>query len=174
MCLRAERAWHHGDSVAHGSSQASELRYKRLFEAARDGIRIIDVATRKVANANPFILGKELWEIGLLKGRAASEATYRQVEESGVVRYDTLPLQSKTGETREVELISNIYPEGVHSVIQCNIRDISERRSIESQRAILVQMAHLLSFGEMASGVAHDINQSLAMLPATATLPSRP
>jgi len=33
----------------------SEVRYRRLFEAAQDGILIIDPSTRKIIDANPFI-----------------------------------------------------------------------------------------------------------------------
>src|SRR4029077_2633706 len=57
--------------------RTSEIRYRRLFEAARDGILILDPETRKITDANPFmsellgyphkeLLGKELWQIGLL------------------------------------------------------------------------------------------------------------
>src|SRR6187402_3327676 len=63
--------------------QDSEIRYRRLFEAARDGILILDPDTRKITDANPFmtellgyphqeLVGKELWEIGLLKDEKAS------------------------------------------------------------------------------------------------------
>ena len=35
--------------------RASEIRYRRLFEAARDGILILDPSTRKITDANPFM-----------------------------------------------------------------------------------------------------------------------
>jgi PAS domain-containing protein len=34
----------------------SEIRYRRLFEAARDGILILDIETRKITDANPFMV----------------------------------------------------------------------------------------------------------------------
>ena len=54
----------------------SEARYRRLFEAAQDGILILDVTTGVITDANPFLakllgfshaelLGKTLWDIGL-------------------------------------------------------------------------------------------------------------
>jgi PAS domain S-box-containing protein len=123
------------------SLRASEIRYRRLFEAARDGILILDPGTRQIVDANPFmsellgypheeLLGKELWEIGLLKDEEVSRAAFRELQENHFIRYEDLPLQTKTGTRREVEFVSNIYPEDGRDVIQCNIRDITERKRV--------------------------------------------
>ncbi len=45
-----------------------------------------------------------------------------------------MPLQTKNGKRREVEFVSNVYEEGNQQVIQCNIRDITERKRIENER----------------------------------------
>src|SRR5471030_960851 len=93
----------------------SEIRYRRLFEAAHDGVLILDAVSRKITDANPFmshlldyrhdeLLGKELWEIGLLKDEKASQAAFRELQNSGHVRYEDLPLESKSGDRREVEV----------------------------------------------------------------------
>jgi PAS domain S-box-containing protein len=122
--------------------QASEMRYRRLFESARDGILILDATTRKITDANPFMvellgysrdefLGKELWEIGLLKDQEASRAAFRELQENGYIRYEGLPLETKAGARRELEFISNVYAEDDHQVIQCNIRDITKRKRAE-------------------------------------------
>lgn len=119
--------------------RTSEIRYRRLFEAARDGILILDPATRKITDANPFmtellgyqhaeLLGKELWEIGLLKDEKASQAAFRALRKRHFIRYEDLPLQNKAGQRHEVEFVSNLYQENGHQVIQCNIRDITERK----------------------------------------------
>jgi PAS domain S-box-containing protein len=121
---------------------ASEIRYRRLFEAARDGILLLYPDTRKIADANPFmtellgypreeLLGKELWEIGLLKDEEASRAAFRELQKKHFIRYEDLPLQNKKGQRREVEFVSNLYMENGHEVIQCNIRDITERKRAE-------------------------------------------
>jgi PAS domain S-box-containing protein len=120
----------------------SEIRYRRLFEAARDGILIVDPATKKITDANPFmsellgyprkeLLGKELWEIGLLKDEKASRSAFRQLQKEHFIRYEDLPLQNKAGQRREVEFVSNLYQENGHTVIQCNIRDITTRKKTE-------------------------------------------
>ncbi len=122
--------------------RASEIRYRRLFEAARDGILILDAGTREIRDLNPYmvellgfshaeLLGKELWQIGLLKDAQASRDAFRELEQTGYIRYDHLPLHTKEGKSREVEFVSNVYEEDGHQVIQCNIRDISERRHAE-------------------------------------------
>jgi PAS domain S-box-containing protein len=129
--------------------RTTEVRYRRLFEAAHDGVLLLDTHSRRITGANPFItsllgysreelVGKELWQIGLLKDAEASRAAFGQLAREGHIRYEDLPLQTKTGETREVEFISNRYEENGHSVIQCNIRDITERKRLEAERAALL------------------------------------
>ena len=121
---------------------ASELRYRRLFETAHDGILLVDPETRQIMDVNPFLvgflgyaygdfIGKELFEIGLLKDEAASQAAFRQLQSTGSIRYEDLPLQTKDGRRVDVEFVSNLYQEGERQVIQCNIRDITARRKTE-------------------------------------------
>lgn len=119
--------------------RASELRYRRLFEAARDGILILNPENRTITDVNPFMsellgytrqefIGKELWEIGLLTDAEASQRAFRELQQEGYIRYEDLPLQTKLGKRREVEFVSNVYTENGHQVIQCNIRDITDRK----------------------------------------------
>ncbi len=128
--------------TSQAAARASEIRYRRLFEAARDGILILSVDTRKITDANPFmsellgyphqeLLGKELWEIGLLKDEAANREAFRDLLGDKFIRYEDLPLRNKAGQRHEVEFVSNVYDEDGREVIQCNIRDITERKQIE-------------------------------------------
>ena len=122
----------------------SELRYRRLFEAAKDGILILDADTGQITGANPFLqtmlgyphaelLGKTLWEIGPFKDVVASREAFRQLQAREYVRYDNLPLETKEHEHRHVEFVSNVYMVDGKKVIQCNIRDITERKSAEDR-----------------------------------------
>ena len=128
----------------HRVLRNSELRYRRLFEAARDGILILNAETGKIVEANPFmtellgyshdqLLGKELWEIGVFRDIESSKAAFRQLQQNGVTRYEDLPLQDIDGAVREVEFVSNLYEEDGRDVIQCNIRDITDRKRLERQ-----------------------------------------
>ncbi|MDI1251180.1 MAG: PAS domain S-box protein [Lacunisphaera sp.] len=123
---------------------ASELRFRRLFEAAHDGILLVDPGTRKIIDVNPFLvqltgyaywdfIGRELFEIGLLKDEAASQDAFQELQVTGQIRYDDLPLLTKDGRSVAVEFVSNLYQEGEQQVIQCNIRDISARKRMEEE-----------------------------------------
>ena len=127
----------------------SELRYRRLFEAARDGILILDAATLKITDVNPFMsellgyshrefLGKELWEIGLFSDKEGSQVAFKELQRTGYLRYEDLPLQATNGELRDVEFVSNVYKEDSQRVIQCNIRDITDRKRGERERMLLL------------------------------------
>ena len=73
------------------SLEASELRYRRLFETAQDGILILDADTGKIIDVNPFLLdlldypfedmiGQQLWEIGQFKDIAANQAAFETLQ----------------------------------------------------------------------------------------------
>ncbi|MDD5037550.1 MAG: PAS domain S-box protein, partial [Methylococcaceae bacterium] len=120
----------------------SELRYRRLFEAAKDGVLILDAETGKIIDANPFILGllsyslsecsgKMLWEIGLSGNIESSKVAFQELQTKEYIRYEDLPLETKDGRRIDVEFVSNLYEVGNRKVIQCNIRDISERKQAE-------------------------------------------
>jgi PAS domain S-box-containing protein len=127
------------------SRHASEFRYRRLFETAKDGILILDADSGKIVDVNPFLIemlgfskeylsGKELWEIGIFKDIVASKLAFEELSERGYIRYDDLPLQSSSGAIRQVEFVSNSYMVGETRVIQCNIRDITDRKLAEEAR----------------------------------------
>ena len=132
--------------------RTSEIRYRRLFEAARDGILILNAVTLRITDVNPFMtellgyshdefLGKELWEIGLFSDKEASQKAFRELQVKGYFRYEDLPLQTMEGKLREVEFVSNVYEEGNQQVIQCNIRDITDRKRAEEERRLLLESA---------------------------------
>jgi len=125
---------------------ASEFRYRRLFESAKDGILILNGENGKIIDVNPFLiellsypkeffLGKHLWEIGLFKDIVENETKFFELQQTEYVRYDHLPLRSSDGREINVEFVSNVYLMNKKKVIQCNIRDITERERAEVELA---------------------------------------
>jgi PAS domain S-box-containing protein len=129
--------------------EVSELRYRRLFEAAHDGILIVDPKTRTISDVNPFVIdllgfprahfiGKELWEIGVFRDKSANQQAMEELKRKGSIRYEDLPLLDRDGRRHPVEIVANVYEEGDSNVIQCNIRDISARKRFEREREALL------------------------------------
>jgi PAS domain S-box-containing protein len=122
----------------------SELSYRRLFEAAQDGILILDVGTGRITDVNPFLINllgfprdemidKTVGELSPFKDLVSNQAMLERLQEHGYVRYENLPLETIDGRHIAVEFVSNVYQTGDKNVIQCNIRDITERKKAELQ-----------------------------------------
>jgi len=153
--------------AAHNQAQQaladSETRYRRLFETAKDGILILDFKTGQIADVNPFLIemlgytheefvGKKLWEIGLFKDILASRSAFSELQTNRIIRYEDLPLETKDGRQINVEFISNVYPVDGTQVVQCNIRDITER--VRAEAALKISETHHRSVFE---GAVHGI-----------------
>ena len=161
-------------------TRRSEQRYRQLFEEAKDGMLIMGLTTRKILDANPFIaellgythqelLGKELYEIGLLKDEAANLAAFRELRKEGFIRYENLPLESETGECRYVEIACNLYQEDEEQIIQCTVHDITEKKRAEAQvreseecyRTLVEQVKDYAIFRMNAEGVTTTWNEGV-------------
>ncbi|MEI8312327.1 MAG: PAS domain S-box protein, partial [Verrucomicrobiota bacterium] len=140
---------------AQATIAASEVRYRRLFEAARDGVLILDAETGMVVDVNPYLiellgvtravfLGRKVWELGFFKDIVANEANFVELQQKQYIRYENMALEGHDGKLHEVEFVSNVYLVNNQKVIQCNIRDISERKKAEDQLAVLNQQNKLL------------------------------
>ena len=123
--------------------RASELSYRRLFEAAQDGILILDVDTGRITDVNPFLfkllgfprgemVGKTVGELSPFKDIWSNKAMLERLQEDGYVRYHDLPLETRDGRKIAVEFVSNVYQAGDKKVIQCNIRDITAHKKVEN------------------------------------------
>ncbi len=129
--------------LAEGMVKNSETRYRRLFESTKDGVLILDAVTGQIVDVNPFLIeligftceelyGKELWEIGVFKNIAASKEAFLELQNKEYIRFEDMPLETKKGKQIDVEFISSLYLADNKKVIQCNIRDITDRKVAEA------------------------------------------
>jgi PAS domain S-box-containing protein len=154
----------------------SEIRYRRLFETAQDAILIIDARTDSIIDANPFIekllgyqrselVGKKLWEIGPFRDIQETKSAFTKLKEKRFIRYDNLPLQSKNGKALEVEFVSNLYNVGSEDIIQCNIRDNSEK--VRAEDALANSNKKLNTLFRITN---HDISNQITIIDGNAQL----
>ena len=131
--------------------KSSESRYRRLFETAQDGILIFEAETGQILDVNPFLaemlgyshenlLGKNLWEFGPIKDIEVSKVTSSELKSKGHVRYEDLSLVTKDGRQIAVEFVCNVYRVDHHDLIQCNIRDITQRKHTEALKKSHVEL----------------------------------
>jgi len=137
--------------------RSSEQSYRRLFEAAKDGILILEADTGRINDVNPFLIemlgfshaelaGTPIWELGPFRDIVSNKEKFNQLQQKGYVRYENLPLETKDGRKIAVEFVSNVYQAGDCNVIQCNVRDITERKLWENEmRRLNVELEERVS-----------------------------
>jgi PAS domain S-box-containing protein len=165
--------------AARQALRDSELRYRRLFQFAQDGVLILDAETGQIIDANACmsalaglehgeLVGKQLYEIGLFHDIEANKRAFRELQENGHIRYDHLPLKNRHGETVPVEIVSNMYYEDQRPLAKCNVRDISERNRLEQQ---IARQAETLADesrrkDEFLAMLSHELRNPLASIRA--------
>lgn len=141
--------------------QVYENQYRRLFESAKDGILILNADTGMILDVNPFLiemlgyskkrfLTKNIWDISAFKNIDYSKKLYKELQEKEYVRYEDIPLEASDGSLIDVEFVSNVYLVDNEKVIQCNVRDITNRKQkertleedIKEKNALIKEIQH--------------------------------
>jgi len=153
------------ETITENLLTSSESRYRRFFEAVRDGILIVDAETGTILDVNPFLiellgfnheqfLGKKLWEIGVFKDIAASKDNFKELQEKKYIHFENLPLETADGRQIYADFVSFVYDVGDNKVMQCNIRDITERK----RAGELIWLLARMSDDAPASITVHDFD----------------
>lgn len=162
----------------------SEIRYRRLFETAHDGVLILDFQTGRITDVNPFLekllgysksefLNKKLWEVGTFNNIKATKEAFEVIKKVGYLRYEDLPLETKSGEQIEVEFVSNTYIAGKVRVIQCNIRDATERKKLELAKETSRLLEEERLKVESIADATHELRTPLAIIKGNVDLAMR-
>jgi PAS domain S-box-containing protein len=163
---------------AENALRASESRYRRIFETTREGIWILDGSTGEILDANPYLvemlghpreqlIGRKPWGAGVFENPSLAKQRFRAAKANGFSFEPEVALQTRDGRRVQVEVITNMYEVGGRSVMQGNLRDITERVRLQDQ---LRQVQKLDSIGRLAGGIAHDFNNLLNIISAHLTL----
>lgn len=126
------------------ATKAADIRYRRLFESAPYGILVLDAETGVVVDVNAAatrvlgyessdVVGQPLWNIPAFRNAAATRQQFSDVVRQPHVRYDDLPLETKDGQIRHIELVSTLFFADNKQFVQCTIHDITER--VQRERA---------------------------------------
>jgi PAS domain S-box-containing protein len=172
--LRAEKP--RGELRLGTHPRTPELRYQRLFETSHDGIIILDATNGRIIDTNPFMthllgfsheefLGKQLWEVGLLRDADRRRGVLHDVADLGVVRWEELLVQSRVHPTgMDVEIVSNRYSEGDRHVIQCHVRDITDRRRADASAALQAEELAVADRhkDEFMAMLSHELRNAIA------------
>jgi PAS domain S-box-containing protein len=153
----------------------SELRYRRLFETAQDGILILDANSGEIMDVNPFLIdlldypfeelrGRKLWEIGQFKDVAANQSAFETLQQNEYIRYENLPLRRRDGKQIQVEFVSNVYWVETNKVIQCNVRDITARAERRNDSDSYLAALELANSAKDAWLIAHSQNLRVPLM----------
>ncbi len=158
--------------------EESEKRYRQIVESSHDSVAILDEKNRikffnrRLAQLTQYspeeVSGMALERIlrepeletflqGLVSNSDGNESVIRETD-----------ILRKDGESRKVEASASRFsmPSGQsHTILY--LKDVTERRQMEER---MVQSEKLRALGELAAGVAHDLNNVLGAILGRARL----
>jgi PAS domain S-box-containing protein len=179
--LLANEALEQRVSLRTAELAASEQRYQELYHHAPDMFRSVDCRNGQVLQCNRTLLeatgytmeemaGQFLTDLYHPDCRQQARETWDEFMRTGEIRDRELVLLCKNGNTVEISLsmTAGYDAEGKIAYSDAIFRDITAYKhaehQIERHRNELAHAGRLATTGEMAAGLAHELNQPLYAL----------
>ena len=140
-------------SLAEARVRASEIRFRKLFEASSDGILLVDGETGRIADVNSALLelledgsealvGQRLVDVGPLRALASTVRDAADATSDAATAPTHIALEQPDGRRVDVEVITSAYEAGPARLLIYNLRDVTERRRVEeSERRLAREQA---------------------------------
>lgn len=115
---------------------SSDIKYHKLFNAAKEMIMLVDRNTGTIINANPALThllgykkeelaGGLLWESAFFENIASTKADFEKLQQKETLKIDKITLKTKTGGTFDAKFSANTYKVADNSLIQLSFENIT-------------------------------------------------
>ena len=152
----------------------SDNKYRMLFRSASDAVVLVDVETLRLLDANEraqelYGYGHdELIQLKVTDMLAEPEKTEQAVQNMKITSVPCRNHRKKDGTVFPVEIRSTIFDFKNRKTNLSTIRDISDIMTAEKKRkkleAQLIQSQKMEAIGQLAAGVAHEINNPMGFI----------